>query len=214
MAASILEIVSVGTNQDQQQLNRWHFVNAAGSSDVTGVMEAFVADVLAPYRAVASGSTYWTELLWRIITDPLSPQNIYPITPPLQGTNPGAPAPSFNCSTIRWALGATVILTAEVPQRRVRRGSKHLGGITDDQFGGNLLTPASKLLASAVAEGYLGMSVGGFEPCVCGFPKRAPHVPGTPTQPTDPPNKYCPIVGFTVNATVGSEVSRKAGHGD
>lgn len=214
MANDILEIVSVATAQGEAMLNRWHFVNVAGSSDPSLVLPAFVTDVIAPYRVFATAAVIWTELLYRIITDPLAPQGIYPITPAQAGTNTGEMVPSFACVTARWAIGTTVVLTAETPQRRVRRGSKHLGGFTEDHTSGNTLVETVVPDYEAVCEGYLGMAVGGWVPCVCGFPKRAKHVPGTPSVPEAPPNKYALIQGFTINRTIGSEVSRKVGHGN
>lgn len=213
MPASILEITSVGVNQGEAMLNRWHFVNAAGSEDVTGIMAAFVTNVLDPYAGIVNATVSWSELLYRIITNPLAPQQVFPITPPLGSTSSGLPAPSFECFTIRWALGLSVVLAAEVPQRRVRRGSKHIGGLVETWSSGNVIDPSKVTFVESIAEGYLGMSDGAFIPCVCGFPKRPRHVPGTPSVPAAPPNKYALITGFSVNNRVGSEVSRKAGHG-
>lgn len=213
MPASILEIVSVGTNQGEALLNRWHFVNPAGLTDVSAVLPAFVEDVLTPYAGFGTTQLHITELLYRIVTDPLAPQSIYAITPPLDGPAVATPAPSFVTATIRWAIGATVILTAEAPQRRVRRGSKHIGGMRDDWVTGNVWAPDKVALLAQIPEGYLGMSDGGFLPCVCGYPKRPKHVPGAPSRPADPPNKYALIEGYSINTRIGSEVSRKAGHG-
>jgi hypothetical protein len=213
MPASILEVVSVGKNQGEALLNRWHFVSADGSGTTPTVFPAFVTNVLGPYAAMANTQVVWTELLWRIITDPLAPQQIYAITPSLHGTDGALPAPTFVCGTIRWAIGTSVVLTAETPQRRVRRGGKHLGGLVDNFVVGNAIDPTQIHFIEAVAQGYLGMADGGFIPCVCGFPKQTKHVPGTPPRPTPPPNKYALITGYSVNVNAGSEVSRKVGHG-
>lgn len=213
MAASILEIVSVATNDGEMMENRWHFVNEAGSEDASLVLPAFITSVIDEMIIYEHAGVVHTELLWRIITNPLQAQQIYPITPNVVGTNTGAHDKTFVCATIRWSLGTTVVLTAESPQRRVRRGSKHLGGVTEDYSDGQVWSATAIPHFEDVAEGYLGMSDGGFIPCVCGFPKRAPHVPGTPSVPAAPPNKYCLITGFSVNRNVGSEVSRKVGHG-
>lgn len=213
MAASILEIVSVGTCDGEQMENRWDFVNPTGSEDASLVLPAFVTNVISAYQVFTHTGTVWTELLWRIATNPLAPQQIYPISPNRLGASGSIHAPSFVCATIRWAIGPTVVLTAESPQRRVRRGGKHLGGITEDYFTGNVWIPAAIPHFETVAEAYLGMSDGGFVPCVTGRPRYVKKVPGSPAVPAPPPNKYALITGFSVNRTVGSEVSRKAGHG-
>jgi hypothetical protein len=214
VAASILEITSVATAQGEAMLNRWHFVREAGDADVSAVLAAFVTNVIEPYQVFTTPSVQWTELLYRVITNPLSPQGIHPINPAAVGSNSGEMVPSFACVTARWALGASVILTAESPQRRVRRGAKHFGGFTEDHTEGNMLVETAVHFYEAVCEGYLGMSDAGYIPCVVGFPKRAPHVPGAPSVPQAPPNKYALITGFTINRVIGSEVSRKVGHGN
>jgi hypothetical protein len=188
-------------------------VNAAGSEDASLVMPAFVTNVLGAYQTFVHTGMVWTELLWRIATNPLAPQQIYPISPNLVGASASIHSPSFVCATIRWAIGITVVLTAESPQRRVRRGSKHLAGITEDYFTGNVWIPAAIPHFEGVAEAYLGMADGGFLPCVTGRPKYVKKVPGSAPVPAPPPNKYALITGFSVNRNVGSEVSRKAGHG-
>jgi hypothetical protein len=213
MVAGILSITSVAQNQGESMLNRWDFFNPDESAPVAATLAAFVTDVIDPYLVFANELTVFTELLYQVVTNPLTPQQIFPITPALTGTNAGTPSPTFVCATVRWSLGATVVLTAEVPQRRVRRGGKHLGGVTEDYSTGNAWHVDAIPHFEAVAEGYLGMANDGWVPCVTGHPKRPKHVPGTPSVPAAPPNKYCLITGFSVNRAVGSEVSRKAGHG-
>jgi hypothetical protein len=213
MAPGILSITSVAKNQGEDMLNRWDFFNPDDSAPVAATLAAFITDVINPYLVFANTQTVFTELLYQVVTNPLTPQQIFPITPAKIGTDSGVMAPTFVCATVRWSLGATVVLTAETPQRRVRRGGKHLGGITEDYFVGNAWTVGAIPHFEAVAEGYLGMANDGWVPCVTGHPQRARHVPGTPHVPAAPPNKYCLITGFSVNRAVGSEVSRKAGHG-
>lgn len=213
MVNDILEIASVGTVAGQLLINRWHFVNPAGGVDPAPVLPAFVTDVLQPYAAAATTDVRWTALLWRIITDPLSPQNEYLITPDLVGVSGNAGVPSIVAVTCRWSLGPTTILAAEVPQGRVRRGGKRFAGLDDAGVVVNALTSPARGRYELVAEGYLGMAVSGYLPCVAGFPKRPPKG----TDPDNPllsvPNKFCRITGFGIKGTVGSQVSRKPGHG-
>lgn len=213
MAASILEVTSVGSLLGEEMLNRWHFVSEDGTGVPTDVLGPFVTEVLGPYKTQATPDTQWTALKYRIITDLLAPSVEYPISPILVGDNASESEASFLAATIRWAPGTTVILSAEVPQRRVRRGGKRLGGLSTDSVTGNQITTGSRAGWELVAEGYLGMSDGGWIPCIAGFevmPVPRPHpLPAHYTVP----NKYALITGYSLAINVGSQVSRKAGHG-
>lgn len=213
MPIGILQVTSVGSLSGQQMLNRWHFYNEDDTAPVAGTLTAFIESVLTPYAGGMSNQLSFTELLYRVITDPLSTQNSQFILPALVGAETTDPAVSFTTATVRWQIGVTAILTAEDPQRRIHRGSKHLGGLIDGYLINNSLSAGCITAAGAVASGYLGLAEDGWLPCVAGFEKiPVPRPKPLPAHYTVP-NKYAPILAFTVNAMAGSQVSRKVGHG-
>jgi hypothetical protein len=213
VAVQILEVTLVGQLAGQQCLNRFHFVNPAGTGDPTDVLAPFVTDVVTPLASGATAEATWDELLYRVITDATTPGNAYSITPAAVGAEAGDAALSFASVTVRWNIGATAIILAETPQRRIHRGGKHIGGLIEGYIVDQHITPACHTWAANVAEGYLGMSDGGWIPCVVGFEK----IPVPRPHPLPPeytvPNKYALITGYLINPNLGSQVSRKVGHG-
>jgi hypothetical protein len=213
VAATILQITSVATLLGQNILNRWHFVNTAGLTDVSTVLPAFRTNVIVPLASDSSIDITYSELLYRIITDPLDPQRSYGVGFPVVGTQGNPAAPSFVAITAKWAPGTTVLLPPGTDGRRIRRGGKRIAGFPEIAFLQNTVTPANVSACAAVLDGYLGMSDGGFLPCIAGFPVQPPRG----TDPDNPllqiPNRYALIEGVTVRPLAGSQVSRKVGHG-
>lgn len=204
----------MGKDQGQDSLTRWHFVHLADGGVPSAVFAPFVTTVLTPMLPRLNPSFQWTQLIWRVITDPLAAQASYATGFPLTGSNAGGVAPSYVAISAKWTFGATVVLTAETPQRRIRRGGKRIGGVPAGSVASNLLTSGLASIWAGLLQNYVGMSDGAWLPCIAGFPKQPPRG----TDPDDPllgiPNKYALINGVVVNPALGSQVSRKVNHGN
>lgn len=213
MATQILSVTSVATLLGQQVLNRWDFVDTSGAAVPGDIVAPFMSDVITPYAAWVVDDMGFTELRYRVITNPLAPQQIHAISPVVNGSDASEAGPPFVAATIRWIFGPTVVLTAEVPQRRIRRGGKRIAGLGEDRMEGNNLAAASVAGLAAIAEGYIGMTAAGWVPCIAGLPVQPDPLP----HPSDPllqvPNKYALIEAYNINSYLGSQVSRKFGHG-
>jgi hypothetical protein len=210
---SILQITSVASLFGQQVLNRWHFVNLDGAVDVSLVLPSFTTEVIAPLMNDLSSDITMTELLYRIITDPLQPQRSYGVGYPIVGVQGQPSAASFVAVTVKWAPGPTVVLSGTGPVRRIRRGGKRIAGVPQPQLAGDVWNSTFLSAFAAPFDNYLGMSDGGFLPCIAGFPVQPPP----PSDPDDPtlqiPDRYALIEGVSLKSQAGSQVSRKVGHG-
>lgn len=214
MPAKIYEIVSHGTFQGQQVLNRWHFFDSDGVADPATLCLDFTNGVLNPLLPMLNTGFQWNSLTYQQIYPTMQLQVGYAVGYPRVGGNAGAAAANSLAVSVRYNLGVTVNLDGSPVTKYIKRGGKRLGGLTVAGGTGDAFTVAAFRTDIDTSFNALPLMGGdGWNGCVVHFPPSPAPVPPATTSPRLPPTRYALITGHITNATYGSQVSRKPGHG-
>lgn len=210
----IIEIVSKGNMAGAAINNRWHVLLDPAAADPLAMLALFRTNVLVPMVSALHTSFQWTDLAYCDVYPTIGLLKDYSTSFPVVGTNASTVAPTFVAAGVKWVLGDTVHLDADPLTKHIKRGSKRIGGICDGDVNGQIWAPGPSRTAILTGLGnFWGGTLGSSLAVVVHFPPSPPPVPPAVTSPRLPVVRYAPIVGQAARTNIGSQVSRKLGHG-
>jgi len=204
---SVLQITVAGEANGQTLMNVWQFLVTGTFSDISGgaVANAFWQAVKTNYRALAP--TGYTLAFQRVLVEDISEADgaygEYAIPtgeqPGTRSTGAAEGLPTFNAVGVKLSVATRV----------TRPGQKRFGYMTEgDSVSGTvataLVTVVDTLMANVVGTLTLGSPALGMD-LLCVVVRRDPL--------TGLADTYQEVVGWSVNPSVTSQVSRKAGRG-
>jgi len=169
VAATIYEIVDVQNQDAQQILNVFHYVDPAGSTDIAGLLDNYIDDVLPLVIQMQSNALTHTSLRYRQVYPTASLQLERTISSGGVGLVSGEWLSTFFAASGKWILGNPTVNLVGGSLPHIKRGGVRLAGVVEtgvveDAFVSGYVTA----FAAWVAE-LLNPGVGAFELCVASF---------------------------------------------
>jgi len=169
MTATVYEIVDVQNQDAQQILNVFHYVDPAGSTDIDGLLDNYIDDVLPLVIQMQSNTLTHIGLRYRQVYPSATLQLERAITSGGVGLVSGEWLSTFYAASGKWILGNPTVNLVGGTLPHIKRGGVRLGGVVEtgvveDAFVSGYVSAFAAWVAELFNPG-----VGAFELCVASF---------------------------------------------
>lgn len=215
MAIKIVELIDVQLYRGQQCLSRYHYLDADGVASEGVLVSDYINDVLPLIRPIQSNELQHVAIRHRQVYPTATLVNETAIIPAVFGSNTGPGGPSYATYSLKWTIGDTTPLSGAEPHH-IKKGGKHLPGITEDQLGGDAgISPAAQALIVTWFNEVKDPGTDPWQLVVVSFEVSRSHKVNTPTTETITKavqstvvTKYAPVTGASP-ASASTQNTRK-----
>jgi hypothetical protein len=169
MVARVAEIVDVQNLGGQEVLNVFHFVDPAGTGDISTLVSDYVAHVIPTTAALQTADLTHVAIRHREVYPTVTLQLTTAISPPVAGTAAaGDTEPSAVAASIQFILGVTVVLQGGFTGHLKRSGCR-IGGIGEGAVLGNTMVSGFITAANTWFTAIENPGTDVFQLCVASF---------------------------------------------
>jgi hypothetical protein len=137
VVANIWELIDVQDLAGQEVLNVYHYLDAAGTVEPLDLMDGFVTNTLPGIVQFQTNNLEHTALRYRRVYPSADLTQEYTVGLPVAGgLNTGDDEPSSTALSMKWGIGATVVLAGGFTGH-IKRGGMRLGGAKESMIVGN-----------------------------------------------------------------------------
>lgn len=144
MAATVYEIADMQTYLGQNVENVFHYVDSAGSTDIDGLLDNYVDDVLPLVTPLQSTELSHVALRYRQIYPAATLTLERAITPAVDGVESGDPLASYYAASGKWTLANPTVDLESGSFPHILRGGVRICGVVE-----------SNVAANAMVSGYI-----------------------------------------------------------
>lgn len=169
MTAKVAEIIDVQNLFGQEILNVFHFVDPAGTGDISTLVTNYITDVVAAVTPLQTADLTHVAIRHREVYPTVSLMLTTAITPPVAGTaSAGDTEPSAVAASMQFILGTTTVLQGGFTGH-LKRGGCRIGGIGEGAVFENTMVSG---FLTAAATWFTAIQLPGtdvFQLCVASF---------------------------------------------